>query len=66
MINLNRCMLLHLYKCSIDKKHFHEFNGKVFYDNANKSLYQPLRDCRYRRDAVSVSGVTQDRRVRIS
>ena len=36
MINLNRCMLLHLYKCSIEKKHFHEFNGKVFYDNANK------------------------------
>ena len=36
MINLNRCMLLDLYKYSIDKKHFHEFNGKVFYDNANK------------------------------
>ena len=36
MINLNRCMLLHLYKYSIDKNHFHEFNGKVFYDNANK------------------------------
>ena len=36
MINLNRSMFLHLNKYSIDKNHFHEFNGKVFYDNANK------------------------------
>ena len=39
-------------------QNFHEFNGKVFYDNANKDLYQPLRDCRYRRDAATGIFVT--------